>query len=254
MIALLVALTWGCGRSETGSARRIQEFAPTSAIEIPETKTSPVTRTALPATRIRIHVDGSILLNDSPATVDEVFLSLSQSKACDGSVWYFRENPESAPVLEAVEIMDAIIHRGIPVMFSRDSGFSELQGPGVLPEGHFAEIQNKTVIFKAEYLGRSECLQITEELRGQMRIDSLEVVEVIKGELGATSIDIHPFDDSFFREIEIARNRPFEDKEISTWCLAPSHNTRVRLKENEKDGYNRIWIDSAELSLIEKKE
>jgi hypothetical protein len=66
-------------------------------------------------TRIKVAQDGTIFLNGSKASLEDVKKNLDQLKANKGRVRYFRENPQGEAPPPAVSVIKAIADAGVPI-------------------------------------------------------------------------------------------------------------------------------------------
>jgi biopolymer transport protein ExbD len=66
-------------------------------------------------TRIKVAQDGTIFLNGSKASLEDVKKNLEQLKANKGRVRYFRENPQGEAPPQAMTVMKAIADTGLPI-------------------------------------------------------------------------------------------------------------------------------------------
>ena len=66
-------------------------------------------------TRIKVAKDGTIFLNGSKASLEDVQKNLEQLKANKGRVRYFRENPKGEAPPQALTVMKTIVDAGLPI-------------------------------------------------------------------------------------------------------------------------------------------
>ena len=66
-------------------------------------------------TRIKVTQDGTIFLNGSKASVEDVKKNLEQLKANKGRVRYFRENPQGEAPPQAITVIKTIADAGLPI-------------------------------------------------------------------------------------------------------------------------------------------
>ena len=66
-------------------------------------------------TRIKVAQDGTIFLNGTKASLEDVKTNLEQLKVNKGRVRYFRENPQGDPPTQAVYVTQAIANAGLPL-------------------------------------------------------------------------------------------------------------------------------------------
>jgi biopolymer transport protein ExbD len=66
-------------------------------------------------TRIKVAQDGTIFLNGSKASLEDVKKNLEQLKANKGRVRYFRENPQGEAPPQALGVIKAITDAGVPI-------------------------------------------------------------------------------------------------------------------------------------------
>ena len=84
--------------------------------------------------RVKVMADGTILLNEEPATLEQLKEAFAKLAENQGQVWYYREVPEgdeSASLPPAAhEIMTEIIKARLPIRLSTKPDFSDSVGPG----------------------------------------------------------------------------------------------------------------------------
>lgn len=75
------------------------------------------------AAKVRITATGLIYLNEKQISLDELKVALARLKQENGSVWYYRENPQEASAKEATAVIQAIINLGLPIRLSSKPDF-----------------------------------------------------------------------------------------------------------------------------------
>ena len=90
-LVLLLVVTAGCARK---SVERYQS----SAID-----------------RIKVTQAGIMYLNSKQVSLEELKKALVELKAKNGSVWYYRENPQGEPPEQAMDVIKAIVEVKLPV-------------------------------------------------------------------------------------------------------------------------------------------
>ena len=80
--------------------------------------------------KIKVNRDGHIVMNDEPATLEQVKVSLSKlSQSGDGAIWYYRENAGGEPHPNAMLVLQAIVDAKLPVRLSTKPDFSDSAAP-----------------------------------------------------------------------------------------------------------------------------
>jgi len=82
-----------------------------------------------PNVKISVLRSGKVLIDGTESTVAQVEQSLTQLKAEGGTVWYYREaarQQEPPPV--AMQVMDLVAERALPITFSSKPDFSDYIG------------------------------------------------------------------------------------------------------------------------------
>jgi hypothetical protein len=78
-----------------------------------------------PALRISALASGRLLMNGKETSLSEIKKALGKAKDDRGPVWYYRENPQSEPPPQAMEVVKLIIANNLPVSFSSKPDFSD---------------------------------------------------------------------------------------------------------------------------------
>lgn len=85
--------------------------------------------------KIKVNRDGQIVMNDEPATLEQVKSSLSKlTQSGNGAVWYYRENAGAEPHANAMLVLQAIVDAKLPVRLSTKPDFSDTAGPDGAPQ------------------------------------------------------------------------------------------------------------------------
>lgn len=75
--------------------------------------------------KIRITAAGEVTVDGKPMTMDQLDRRLARLKAADGTVWYYRENPEDDPHPNAMLVLDHVMVNGVPIRMSSKPDFSD---------------------------------------------------------------------------------------------------------------------------------
>jgi hypothetical protein len=86
-----------------------------------------------PTLKIAVMVDGRITVDDSPATIGSVRVSLKRLAERKGVVWYYREAGQTKAPPESAEVMRAVIENRLPIRLSSRPDFSDAIGPDGRP-------------------------------------------------------------------------------------------------------------------------
>jgi hypothetical protein len=86
-----------------------------------------------PILKIAVRADGRIIVDDSPATVDSLRVSLKRLAEKKGVVWYYREAAQAAAPPEATEVIQSVIENRLPIRMSSRPDFSDAIGPDGRP-------------------------------------------------------------------------------------------------------------------------
>ena len=78
-----------------------------------------------PVARVTALSSGRLLLNGSEITVQTLSSEFERLKANGGAVWYYRENPQSEPPPQAMEVIKLVIRNQLPVSMSSKPDFSD---------------------------------------------------------------------------------------------------------------------------------
>ena len=65
--------------------------------------------------RIKVTQDGTIYLNGTRASLEDVKKNFETLKANKGRVRYYRENPQGEPPAQAMDVMKAVVDAGLPI-------------------------------------------------------------------------------------------------------------------------------------------
>jgi biopolymer transport protein ExbD len=65
--------------------------------------------------RIKVTQTGIVYLNGKQVSPEELKKAFAELKAKNGSVWYYRENPQGEPPGQTMEVMAAIVEAKLPV-------------------------------------------------------------------------------------------------------------------------------------------
>ena len=68
---------------------------------------------------------GKLLLNGQPANLDTIESEFKNLKSNNGSVWYYRENPQDEPPPQSMAIIELVVKYKLPVRLSSKPDFSD---------------------------------------------------------------------------------------------------------------------------------
>lgn len=91
----------GCARGETEAQRRAR-------LEVEGTSPGPVAR-------VKVTQAGAIQLNGSPASLEQLREEFARLKAADGTVWFYRENPQGEPHEQVFKVVQAAMDEELPI-------------------------------------------------------------------------------------------------------------------------------------------
>ncbi|PWQ98086.1 hypothetical protein [Leucothrix arctica] len=74
--------------------------------------------------QISIQASGGVLLGGVAVKPSELITALDKAQKIKGSVWYYRENPETEPPPSASQVIQMIIERKLPITMSTKPDFS----------------------------------------------------------------------------------------------------------------------------------
>jgi hypothetical protein len=75
--------------------------------------------------RVSALANGKLLLDGTPATLQELDAALRKLKQANGVVWYYRENAQAEPPPQAIAAVKLIVDHSLPVSMSSKSDFSD---------------------------------------------------------------------------------------------------------------------------------
>ena len=75
--------------------------------------------------KISVLASGAILLNGEPVELAELESALDRAKREDGTVLYYRENPQGAAPAQALEVMQLVIKYSLPIGLCSKPDFSD---------------------------------------------------------------------------------------------------------------------------------
>ena len=79
--------------------------------------------------KVKVDGRGQIFLNEKLLSLDELRKAFSDLKKVDGTVWYYRENPDVEPSPEAMSVIQAVIDAQLPIRLSSKPDYSDAIGP-----------------------------------------------------------------------------------------------------------------------------
>jgi len=65
--------------------------------------------------RVKVTQAGMIYVNGKTTSIDDLRKEFAQLKAENGSVWYYRENPQGEPPEQAMNVMQAVVDNKLPI-------------------------------------------------------------------------------------------------------------------------------------------
>jgi biopolymer transport protein ExbD len=80
--------------------------------------------------RVKVTPKGQIFLNDQPVTLYQLKRSFSELKQQEGTVLYYREDPEGEPPVEAMAVIQAVVEARLPIRLSGRPDDSDTAGLG----------------------------------------------------------------------------------------------------------------------------
>ena len=78
--------------------------------------------------KVKVTQTGKIFLNEKQISLVELKVTFARRKKENGVVWYYRENPQSEPPVEATSVIQAIIDAKLPVQLSSKPDYSDFVG------------------------------------------------------------------------------------------------------------------------------
>jgi hypothetical protein len=81
-----------------------------------------------PILKIALMSDGRITVDETPATLDSLQVSLKRLAEQKGVVWYYREAGQGEPPPEASAIIKAVIENRLPIRLSSRADYSDAIG------------------------------------------------------------------------------------------------------------------------------
>ena len=78
-----------------------------------------------PVAKVTALSSGKLLLNGSETIVQALSAEFERLKAEGGAVWYYRENPQSEPPSQAIEVINLVVGNQLPVSMSSKPDFSD---------------------------------------------------------------------------------------------------------------------------------
>ena len=78
--------------------------------------------------KVKVTQTGKIFLNEKQVSLVELKVTFARLKKENGVVWYYRENPQSEPPVEATSVIQAIIDAKLPVQLSSKPDYSDFVG------------------------------------------------------------------------------------------------------------------------------
>jgi hypothetical protein len=78
-----------------------------------------------PVVRVSALASGKLLLNGKSAELTVIETKFQRIKKVQGAVWYYRENPESEPPPQAMDVIKLVVQYGLPVSMSSKPDFTD---------------------------------------------------------------------------------------------------------------------------------
>ena len=75
--------------------------------------------------RVTALASGKILLNGKETTIYSLSSEFEHLKAKGGEVWYYRENAQSEPHPQAMEVIKLVVRNNLPISMSSKPDFSD---------------------------------------------------------------------------------------------------------------------------------
>jgi hypothetical protein len=90
-------------------------------------------------TRIRVSRDGQIWCDDVRTSLADLGPRLSQLRAAQGVVWYYREEAGDDPAPEAMAVVRMVVEQRLPISMSTRADFGDVVQPDgtAVPRGRF---------------------------------------------------------------------------------------------------------------------
>lgn len=79
--------------------------------------------------KVRITADGEISADGQQVTLEQLAAKFAELKQAGGAVYYYRENSEDEPHLNALKVIELVVANGLPVRLSARPDFSDVVGP-----------------------------------------------------------------------------------------------------------------------------
>jgi len=78
-----------------------------------------------PVVKVSALASGEVLLNGKPVSIEQVEANFKELSNKQGAVWYYRENPESEPPPQAMELIRLVVKYQLPISMSSKRDFSD---------------------------------------------------------------------------------------------------------------------------------
>jgi len=75
--------------------------------------------------RVSALANGKLLLNGRTVELPTMEQEFQRLKGSHGTVWYYRENPQSEPPPQAMDVIKLVIQYGLPLSMSSKPDFSD---------------------------------------------------------------------------------------------------------------------------------
>ena len=98
LLLAVVLLASGCASGSDQPAEQTQEQPDPTAIA-----------------KVKVDRSGTIYLDGTAVTLDELHQAFARLKQDGGAVWYYREDPEGEPPPQAMDVMQAVVDAQLPI-------------------------------------------------------------------------------------------------------------------------------------------
>ena len=75
--------------------------------------------------KVSVLASGDLLLNEQSTNLVTLESEFKKLKSNNGEVWYYRENPQTEPQPQAMEVIKLVIKHKLPVSLSSKPDFSD---------------------------------------------------------------------------------------------------------------------------------
>src|SRR5262245_57619268 len=78
-----------------------------------------------PHAKISALSSGALLLNGQPSDLASIEAEFERLQTQEGTVWYYRDNPQAEPAPQAMAVIKLVIQYRLPITFSTKPDFSD---------------------------------------------------------------------------------------------------------------------------------